>query len=344
MKKKILSLLTAAALLLPAIVFAQVDSGVKVTQRQDDGQMLDSVKQTKYPYTFPLLGKKAASKGFLLPYPLGIMLNAFNGSQQVSISDLSVGINNSAGTPVIPYTSLDDVVHFGEVKAVINNVNARADVWVLPFLDVYGIFGKAWVQTDVSIDRILDSPVDISTSAKFDGYVYGFGGMLTGGIHSFFASLDYNMVWTHFDQMAKDNSAMNLSLRTGYVIHLKHPESNVALWLGAGRVYLNSITEGTINLADVAPDLGGNYQNTDWYQGLKPRVQDIVDRTVENFVDKNKGDVINYSLTKRPVNNWTMIIGAQYQLNRRWQFRTEVNVLGGRRSGLLSANYRFGIK
>ncbi|MDR2885909.1 MAG: hypothetical protein LBU95_03905, partial [Rikenellaceae bacterium] len=201
----------------------------------------------------------------------------------------------------------------------------------------------AWVDTDVSIASIMNQPVDISTSAKFDGYVYGFGTMLTGGVRSVFFSADFNMVWTHFDNMKNNNRASNFSVRTGYVFHLK-PERNLAAWAGAGRVFLNNPTEGSINLSDIAPDLGQNYQSQQWYQDLGPIKQKLAQRVVENFTDKNQGDVINYSLSKRPKNNWMMILGAQYQLNRRWQLRTEVNVLGGRRSGLLSANYRFGIK
>ncbi len=329
--------------LFAAVCVAQVDSGVKVTEGQQDGQLLDSIRQTPYPYTLPLLGKKAAAKGFLLPYPIGVMINAYRGSQDVTISDLSVGIHRGDGSAAIQPISLDEVVDFGDVRATVNNLNMRTDVWILPFLDVYGIFGKAWVQTDVEIAAILDQPVDFSTTAKFDGFVYGGGAMLTGGIRSIFVSADFNMVWTHFDQMANDNRASNFSLRTGYVFHIK-PETNLAVWGGAGRVFLNSLTKGSIPLSEVAPDMGANYTSSTWYQNMTPAQQELTDRVVANFVDKNKGDIIDYSLSKRPKNNWTMIIGAQYQPNRRWQLRTEVNLLGGRRSGLLSANYRFGIK
>ncbi len=327
-----------------AAATAQVDAGVKVTPKQKDGEMLDSVKQTAYPYRFPLLGKRVASKGFILPYPVGVMLNFFRGSQEVTISNLSVGIADASGAPVVGPVSLDDVVTFGDVRAAVTNANMRADLWLLPFMDVYGIFGKAWVKTSVDIDAIMDYPVDISTAAKFDGYVYGMGTMLTGGVRSIFFSLDWNVVWTHFDEMENDNTAMNLSLRTGYVFHLKRSESNIAVWGGAGRVFLNNTTKGSVPLSEIAPDLGTQYQSSAWYQDLTPVQQRVVDAAVENFTDKSKGDIINYSLDKRPGSNWTMILGAQYQLNRRWQFRTEVNVLGGRRSALMSANYRFGIK
>jgi hypothetical protein len=36
-----------------------------------------------------------------------------------------------------------------------------------------------------------------------------------------------------------------------------------------------------------------------------------------------------------------MVIGGQFQLNKRWIFRTEGGIVGDRKSFLLSVNYRF---
>ena len=323
-------------------ILAQTDGGVKIMPAQ--GDLYENAKKVNNPYLLPLGGKKLGGKGFLFPYPLGIMLNGYAGSQNVTISDLTVGIDDASGNVVIPDISLDKVVDFREVTASVKNFNMRFDVWALPFLDVYGIFGKAWVETKVDIGSIAGQSVNIDTQADFNGYVYGYGVMLTGGIRSIFFSLDFNQVWTHFDEMKKDNSALNLSPRIGYIFHFDHqPEENFSLWTGLGRIFLNNKTVGSINLSDVAPDMGENYENQTWYQNLTPVQQELTNRVVDNFVDKNKGDIINYSLNKRPEKNWCMIFGAQYQLNRHWQFRVETNFLGGRESGLISANYRFGL-
>lgn len=319
-------------LLLPSLVFSQAGAGVKITERQ--GDLYDNVKKVENPYIFPLWGEKVARKGFLLPYPIGIMVNGYMGEQDVTISDLSVGINDGK------MISLDDVIGFSDVTASIQNINMRADLWVFPFLDVYGIFGKAWVQTEVGVNK----PIDFTTQADFDGYVYGGGMMLSGGFQSFFFSLDFNTVWTHFDAMKKDNVAMNLAPRIGYVFHPNsNPESNLAVWTGAGRIFLNNTTEGSISMSEILPDVPGEKVQA-WYDGLPPLQQEVVKDIYESIINKHGDDVIHYSLEKRPVKNWTMIVGAQYQINRHWQLRTEANFLGGRRSGLLSLNYRFGIK
>ncbi len=52
---------------------------------------------------------------------------------------------------------------------------------------------------------------------------------------------------------------------------------------------------------------------------------------------------ISYAVRKEPKQEWNMIIGGQYQLNKHHQFRVEGGVLGDRSSLLLSYNFRFGI-
>jgi len=39
-----------------------------------------------------------------------------------------------------------------------------------------------------------------------------------------------------------------------------------------------------------------------------------------------------------------MLLGAQWQINHRWQLRAEAQVLGDRTAGLFSVNYRFGVR
>ncbi len=334
--KYIYLLLTALALSLPVGLRAQETSGVKILPKQ--GELYDKTKELANPYVLPLWGQKLGSKGFLLPYPIGVMVNGYAGRQDVVISDLAVGLNDN------PMVSLDDVVGFSKVSASIRNINVRADVWLLPFLDVYGIFGKVSAKTKVGINSIMDKEVDFHTEADFHGYEYGVGAMLTGGIRSIFFSLDASKIWTNLDGMATNNSVVNMGLRTGYIFHFQNnPVRNISVWTGATRYFLSSHTEGTVNLAEVLPNFGDNYQNSDWYQALAPAKQELVDQMVDKASDNLPTDEIHYTLKKRPAKDWAMILGAQFQLDRHWQFRTEMNFLGDRTTGLLSVGYRFGI-
>lgn len=55
--------------------------------------------------------------------------------------------------------------------------------------------------------------------------------------------------------------------------------------------------------------------------------------------------LISYGMEKQTKELWNGIIGLQYQLNKKWQFRTEAGIIGDRKSILASINYRFlGIK
>ena len=48
-------------------------------------------------------------------------------------------------------------------------------------------------------------------------------------------------------------------------------------------------------------------------------------------------------MDKRPKEEWNFLIGAQYQINKRWIFRSEGGLIGDRKSFLASLNYRFKI-
>src|SRR4029078_7949411 len=92
----------------------------------------DSLKKMNYPYTFPLWGKKAYKKGFDIPYPWGIGANYFWAKQEVKISNIKVGFNGKE--PV----DLTNVIQFGRITAEANAYTIRPDLFVLPFLSVYG--------------------------------------------------------------------------------------------------------------------------------------------------------------------------------------------------------------
>jgi len=86
-----------------------------------------------YDQIFPIWGRKAIERGFDLPAPFGINVGVFSASQGVVISNLGLGFN----APAEPAS----FIKFEEAKAKLTNWNVRADLWVFPFLNVYGIAG-----------------------------------------------------------------------------------------------------------------------------------------------------------------------------------------------------------
>ena len=51
--------------------------------------------------------------------------------------------------------------------------------------------------------------------------------------------------------------------------------------------------------------------------------------------------IIRYGMDKQVEQQWNGTIGGQFQLNKRWMFRSEAGLIGNRKSFLVSINYRF---
>jgi len=334
-------LLLSICLMLPAFAIAQTDGELKLSIKE---KYIDSIKHSTYPYTFPAWGQKIAKKGIDIPLPAGVMVNYFAGSQQINISDLKVGFNGGDQVPL-------DFIKFGEVKASFQSVSTRVDLWVLPFVNLYGIFGESHATTSVNIAE----PFSFSSTAKFNGPTAGLGISVGGAVRGIFGIGDYNNTWTSFENIQGAIYTQSVSFRLGHAISFKsHPEENVTLWVGTSGIFINRTTEGTISLADLNPTISQETldeiknETAAWFQTLTPAQKIITKQIAQAISDKIAGlnvkdATISYSLNKRATHHFSMLGGGQYQLNKRWQFRGEAGFLGGRTSGLASVNYRFGL-
>ncbi|MFP9113042.1 hypothetical protein ACLI1A_03825 [Flavobacterium sp. RHBU_3] len=303
-------------------------------------QYMDSIKNSEWPYKLPVWGKKVTKRGVDFPYPMGVMINGMIASQEVTVKDLKVGVNDGDMAPL-------EFIKFGETKANLNVLNARIDVWAIPFLDFYVIAGRTWAETSVS----LVAPVQFSSTVNFSGNTVGAGVTFGGRYKEIFGTIDYNHTWTYFEEIQGAIHTQMVSPRIGHIFQARRkPDRNVGLWVGANGIFLNNTTEGAINMGDLGVNgqiADFDIENTDWYQNLGPAQKVVVKQIADKIKDKLSGiDVsdttIHYSLKKRPISSWSMSVGGQYQFNHNWQMRTEFGFLGGRKSVLASLNYRFG--
>jgi hypothetical protein len=286
-----------------------------------------------YHNIFPILGRKVLEKGVRLPAPLGLNLNYFAGDQGIAISNLAIAVNEG------DWVDLSNVILFEGASSEIENLNLRADLWVLPFLSVYGIYGQSWAKTKVSIA----SPVAFTSEAQLEGSTYGTGFTAAGGLQGFWFAFDMNWTWSDLDLLADPVGTRIFGLRVGK--NYRWLDKSVAAWVGAMKVNLESGTEGTVKLyevmPDVPPELGDKFQ--EWYDGLTPPQQAVIDR-IRASMDGELGDAeIHYNLEKAPTEPWSMAVGAQIEFSRRWQFRSELNFLGDRTSILANLVCRFDI-
>ncbi len=117
-------------------------------------------------------------KGRDLPLPLGIGVTFYHQEQDYDLVSLDMG-SFPIGSP-----NPSDVA----ITNSTNEINAKFDLWLLPFLDVFGIIGRVNGETTVTVGPPLGEIV-----VDYDGLVYGGGFTLATGVKHFFGSLT-----THF--------------------------------------------------------------------------------------------------------------------------------------------------
>ena len=317
--------------------------------RSKHQQYTDSLKSVDYPYIFPFKGQEAYKRGFDIPYPVGMMANFFWSEQGILIDNFNLGITDD-GEEIFPYQPLsEEILTFGNNYNETISVNVRPDLWLLPFLNVYGIFGWGHSRTDVNvllpfIDKGFTSTVEQSLSTA------GFGIMGAGGIGPVWVSVDANFTWNKPQLLEKATRVNVLGIRVGHTFVFKHkPQSNIALWVGGMRINMQSETVGQIQMKDALPidELNQKGQEMlDYYDALPPLDQVrpknlIIKKLGEALVNTDGSAIVKYGMDKQVKEKWNMLLGAQYQINKRWMFRTEGGIVGDRKSILFSLNYRF---
>ncbi len=122
---------------------------------------------------FSLATEYAEARGHQIPLPFGIGVNYYREQQPFKIKDLQVGIVGRPPESVTNFVQMDRV-------DTTQQAVARFDVWVFPFVSVYGIAGYTSARMTGAVDlpavRILDIPAQrLSISLSYEGPTYGGG-------------------------------------------------------------------------------------------------------------------------------------------------------------------------
>lgn len=313
----------------------------------------DSLKSYEYNYLFPIWGQGAYKKGFDIPYPGGVMGNFIWMQQSILIEDFQLGVTTDSLD--IPLTPVDELLKFGKNSNTSWAANVRPDLWVFPFLNVYGLFGGGVSTTEIN----LVNPIPISTSVTQDLRTAGVGVMTAFGVGPVWISIDGNWTWNKAALLDKAVRVNVLGVRFGHTFTFKNrPDRNFAIWAGGMRAKMESETVGKITLAEALPSLGERSQEivdnyNEWYAELDPnnpidkRIMEKADEVLQPIVDRieaaDGSTVIKYGMSKQVAEMWNGVVGVQFQLNKNWMFRSEGGIIGDRKSWLISANYRFKI-
>ena len=164
----------------------------------------------------PFLGEEARKRGYELPEPFGVGLVYYKLVRDIEVTDLRLA--RDGGTPA----SVSQYANLGSSTDV-DNVNLKLDMWLLPFLNVYGIVGKIWNESQTHINVTLPPvlpggsgrTLQTTLPTSIEGTVKGLGITIAGGYESFFGALDANVAKADlgFDERFK---ATIVSARAGW--------------------------------------------------------------------------------------------------------------------------------
>lgn len=258
----------------------------------------------------PIWGVEAQAKGYEIPYPFGIGINGYSARQPVNIQDLQLARNG-------PPRSVTNFLQISTVDTSQQNVSAKFDVLVFPFLDVYVLGGYTTGTTKGQIqipeDPILGiiEPQILQLNAKFSGPTVGAGITVQGGgkvsdWHDLtaVAVIDWNRTKTKLtfenESVLADTKpvASVFSARAG--LHGTVGNGNgAALWVGA----MNQ---------NIQQEVAGRVANTD----------------------------IQFIVVQSPQKAWNTLLGGLFEFGKDGFVILEGGV-GARKSILASAVYRF---
>ncbi|RLA63005.1 MAG: hypothetical protein DRQ88_10830 [Epsilonproteobacteria bacterium] len=275
------------------------------------GDPIDPPKEEYLPAqdTLPFWGKETRERGYNLPLPMGVSLNYIYMKQGINFDDVMVTLGDE--DMLIEGVSFD-----GPVRA--DNIGVmRADVWVLPFLNFYGIFGHLGgnITTEVGIPgdlTVTGDPMQVDADIEYNGFTYGFGIDVAGGYESMFVLIDSNFAWTSVDVSDAPITTFVFSPKIGIIIEDKDLIGRGTIWLGT--MYLNFDMEvtGSIATAKISPDL--------------PDILGV--------------QSLGYTAKVSPIGTWNMLIGGSWEITPHWVFLAEVGFIK-RTQYIMGGVYRF---
>jgi len=173
--------------------------------------------------------------GIKLPPKFGISVAIYDQAQDYEFNSLSIGI------PGVDLSQIENV-------AVTNDTETAylmADYWVLPFLNVFGLFGTVSGTTRVGLGNIdIGLPIRLGDlRIHYSGTVYGGGATLAGGGEHVFSSLTYEYTNTDLDVTDSSVKAWVVTAKLGSRV-----ADAGAVWMGVMYQSVDEHHTGTYTL------------------------------------------------------------------------------------------------
>ena len=215
---------------------------------------------------FPLWAEPARERGAPLPLPFGVGVVAVSDQEGVFGDHLSVRL--AKGQVPAPDAQLIGVapVSFDNVGAT-RSLQVKADVWVLPFLNLFVSLGK--VDGDIAIDVAVDEdqllpppicrPADpcgikhLHFDTPLDNTTTTVGATLVYGTERWFVGLTGSRTISVADTDRSDIKSTNIGVRGGPRLALGG-RGHIEPYLGISYFRLDTEVKGSASLANAFPD------------------------------------------------------------------------------------------
>ncbi|RLA68917.1 MAG: hypothetical protein DRG24_09355 [Epsilonproteobacteria bacterium] len=169
--------------------------------------------------TFPLLGKAALKAGYDLPQVFGVSMITM--LQETTLHMTSFSVDGQDLPPWVVGGA--DPTYTSRAMAGL----VRADMWLLPFLNVGVILGGVSSETTVKGLELVGQPLDLPL-IETSSVLYGLGTTLAGGIGNFFATVDMQYITAYTEAADVELSMMIATPLVGYTFE----NQGVRLMLG----------------------------------------------------------------------------------------------------------------
>jgi hypothetical protein len=240
---------------------------------------------------------------FKLPRTWGIGVDYFSMSQPYRLDSLSFS------PPVLPITDPSIL----PIDSDIRHTDLKVDVWIAPFLNVFGIYGQIDGDTTIDLGVLgLPFPPDVnSLVVDYDGDVYGGGVVFAIAGERWFASVtgtftDTNLQGDFKSSIRATTIQPRLGMRAG---------ENIEFWVGGYFLEAEEKHSGMLSL-DLGPLVAPP-------GGPIPRPVDL-------------GFGVNLSQEQ----DFNLSFGSHMMLSEGWEATVEVGA-GDRRTMLANITYRF---
>lgn len=332
-----------------------------------------SVKKV-YPYVLPIWGQAVTDRNIDLQLPFGLNVNYVYNQMSLELTYFSMNFYDGK--------NLDDIINpeslnFQETIATANGVNVRADAWILPFLNIYGLYSRNLGSTQVSFQpqaketglgpngnlveiTTLDKPIEVDP-VEFISNSVGMGITAVYGWDDYFVNIDGNMTWTTSDLLVETVTFFVGSGRIGKRINLGNGVK-LAVYIGAmyrnfvdrenntGSLAVPELDEAMTNAVDGF--LAINQEQIDFWEsmpdgapGKDEKLAELNERNdnLESGKDRiENSNAINYSIKKEIIDNWSTQIGFNLEISEHWMYRGEYGYRAGQKFFMTGVQYRFG--